>query len=89
MKDLEDLFRVKEPDERFLGALLGDGENALSELTLVGVEEADHFGEGLDSCEPLIAGSGRLWRWDWRSSRKARMRSDVICSSLRDLILIP
>jgi hypothetical protein len=60
MKDLEDLFRVKEPDERFLGALLGDGENALSELTLVGVEEADHFGEGLDSCEPLIAGSGQV-----------------------------
>jgi hypothetical protein len=29
MKDLEDLLRVKEPDEGFLGALLGDGENGL------------------------------------------------------------
>lgn len=60
MKDLEDLLRVEEPDEGFLGALLRDRENALSELTLVGVEEADHFGEGLDSCEPLIAGSGQV-----------------------------
>jgi hypothetical protein len=60
MKDLEDLLRVKEPDERFLGALLGDGENALSEVTLVRIEEADHFGEGLEGGQSLIAGSGQI-----------------------------
>jgi hypothetical protein len=31
MKDLEDLLRIEEPDEGFLGAFLGDGENGLSE----------------------------------------------------------
>jgi len=60
MKDIEDLFRVEEPDEGFLGAFLRDRENALSELTLVGVEEADHFGEGLDGSESLIASSGQV-----------------------------
>jgi hypothetical protein len=60
MKDLEDLFRVKEPDEGFLGAFLGDGENGLCELTLVRIEEADHFGEGLEGSESLIAGSGQV-----------------------------
>jgi hypothetical protein len=60
MKDPEDLLRVEEPDEGFLGAFLGDGENGLCELTLVRIEEADHFGEGLDSSEPLIAGSGQV-----------------------------
>jgi len=60
MKDLEDLLGVEEPDEGFLGALLGDGENGLCELTLVRIEEADHFGEGLDSSESLIAGSGQV-----------------------------
>jgi hypothetical protein len=29
MKELEDLLRVEEPDEGFLGSLLGDGENGL------------------------------------------------------------
>jgi hypothetical protein len=29
MKDLEDLLRIEEPDEGFLGALLGDGKNGL------------------------------------------------------------
>jgi len=60
MKDFEDLFRVKEPDEGFLGAFLGDGENGLCELTLVRIEEADHFGEGLEGSESLIAGSGQV-----------------------------
>jgi hypothetical protein len=60
MKDLEDLFRVEEPDEGFLGALLGDGENGLSQWSLVGIEEADHFGEGLEGRESLVAGSGQV-----------------------------
>jgi hypothetical protein len=60
MKELENLFRVEEPDEGFLGALLGNGENALSEVTLLRIEEADHFGEGLEGSESLIAGSGQI-----------------------------
>ena len=60
MKDLEDLFRVEEPDEGFLGALLGDGENGLCQLSLVRIEEADHFGEGLEGSESLIASSGQV-----------------------------
>jgi hypothetical protein len=60
MKDLEDLFRVEEPDEGFLGALLRDGENGLCELTLVRIEKADHFGEGFDGSQSLIACSGHV-----------------------------
>jgi hypothetical protein len=60
MKELENLFRVEEPDEGFLGALLGNGENALSEVTLLRIEETDHFGEGLEGSESLIAGSGQI-----------------------------
>jgi len=60
MKDLEDLIGVEESDEGFLGALLGDGENGLSEVTLVRIEEADHFGEGLEGGQSLIAGSGQI-----------------------------
>jgi len=60
MKDLEDHLRVEEPDEGFLGALLGDGENGLSEVTLVRIEETDHFGEGLEGGQSLIAGSGQV-----------------------------
>ena len=60
MKELEDLFRVEEPDEGFLGALLGDGENGLCQLSLLRIEEADHFGEGLDGCQSLIASSGQI-----------------------------
>jgi hypothetical protein len=60
MKDLEDLFRVQKPDEGFLGAFLGDGENGLGQLTLVRIEETDHFGEGLDGSESLIASSGQI-----------------------------
>jgi len=60
LKDLEDLLRVKEPDEGFLGALLRGGENGLCQLTLVRIEEADHFGEGLEGGESLIASSGQI-----------------------------
>jgi hypothetical protein len=60
MKDLEDLFRVEETDEGFVGALLGDGENGLCQLSLVRIEEADHFGEGLEGSESLIASSGQV-----------------------------
>ena len=60
MKGLEDLFRVEEADERFLGALLRDGENGLCQLTLIRMEEADHFGEGLEGSEALIASSGQV-----------------------------
>jgi hypothetical protein len=58
LKDLEELLRIEEPDEGFLGALLGDGENGLCQFSLVRIEEADHFGEGLEGSESLIAGSG-------------------------------
>ena len=60
MKEIEDLLRVKKPDEGFLGALLGDGENGLRQLTLVRIEKADHFGEGFDGSETLIASSGQI-----------------------------
>jgi hypothetical protein len=60
MKDLEDLLRVEEPDEGFLSSLLRDGENGLGQLTLVRVEETDHFGEGLEGSESLIASSGQI-----------------------------
>jgi hypothetical protein len=60
MKDLEDLLRIEEPDEGFLGALWRDRENGLSEVTLVRIEEADHFGEGLEGSQSLIAGSGQV-----------------------------
>jgi hypothetical protein len=60
MKDLEDLLRIKEPDEGFLGALLRDGENGLCQLLLIRIEEADHFGEGLDGGQSLIASSGQI-----------------------------
>jgi hypothetical protein len=60
MKELENLFRVEEPDEGFLGALLRDGENGLSQGSLVRIEEADHFGEGLEGSESLITSSGQI-----------------------------
>ncbi len=60
MKELEDLLRVEESDEGFLGALLRDGENGLCQLTLVRIEEADHFGEGLEGGQSLIASSGQI-----------------------------
>jgi hypothetical protein len=60
MKDLEDLLRVEEPDEGFMGAFLGDGENGLCQLSLVRIEEADHFGEGLEGSESVIASSGQI-----------------------------
>src|SRR4030043_195182 len=60
MKEGEDLFRVKEADEGFLSSLLRDGENGLSQLSLLRIEEADHFGEGFDGCQALIASSGQV-----------------------------
>jgi len=60
MKDLEDLLRIEEPDEGFLGALLRDRENGLCQWSLVRIEEANHFGEGLEGSESLIAGSGQI-----------------------------
>jgi hypothetical protein len=60
MKGLEDFLRVEEPDEGFLSALLRDRENGLSEGSLVRIEEADHFGEGLEGRESLIASSGQV-----------------------------
>jgi hypothetical protein len=60
MKDLENLLRVEEPDEGFLGALLRDGENGLCQLSLIRIEEPDHFGEGLEGSESLIASSGQI-----------------------------
>jgi hypothetical protein len=60
MKELEDLLRVEEPDEGFLGSLLGDGENGLCEFSLVRIEEAEHFGEGLEGRESVIASSGQI-----------------------------
>lgn len=60
LKDLEDLLRIEEPDKGFLGALLGDGENGFCQFSLVRIEEADHFGEGLEGRESLIAGSGQV-----------------------------
>jgi hypothetical protein len=60
MKDLEDLLRVEEPDEGFLDALLRDEDNGFCQLTLVRIEEADHFGEGLEGGQSLIASSGQV-----------------------------
>jgi hypothetical protein len=60
MKEGEDLFRVKEADESFLSSLLRDGENGLGHFSLVRIEEADHFGEGFDGCQALIACSGQV-----------------------------
>jgi len=58
MKDVEDLIRVKEPDEGFLGSLLGDGEDGLRHCSVLRIEEADHCGEGFEGGEALIARSG-------------------------------
>jgi hypothetical protein len=60
MKDLEDLLRIEEPDEGFLGVLLRDGENGLCQWMLIRIEEANHFGEGLEGGESLIASSGQI-----------------------------
>ena len=60
MKELEDLLGVEEPDERFLGAFLRDGENGLCQLSMIRIEEADHFGKGLEGSESLIASSGQI-----------------------------
>ena len=60
MKDLEDLLRVEEADEGFLSALLRDGKNGLCQCSVVRIEEADHFGEGLEGGESLIASSGQI-----------------------------
>jgi hypothetical protein len=60
MKELEDLLWVEEPDEGFLGALLRDRENGLSHFSMLRIEEADHFGEGLEGGESLIASSGQI-----------------------------
>jgi len=62
MKELENLFRVEEPDEGFLGALLRDGENGLCQWALIRIEEADHFGEGLEGGQSLITSSGQVVR---------------------------
>jgi len=60
MKDLEDLLRVEEADEGFLSALLRDGENGLCQCSVVRIEEADHFGEGLEGSQSLITSSGQV-----------------------------
>jgi hypothetical protein len=60
MKEGEDLLRVEEADEGFLSALLRDGENGLGQCSVVRIEEADHFGEGLEGGESLIASSGQV-----------------------------
>ena len=75
LKDLEDFLRVKEPDEGFLGALLGDGENGLCQWSLVRIEEANHFGEGFDGSETLIASSGQI----------ATLRLEIIQESEEEL----
>ena len=48
LEETQDLLLVKETDEGLLGALWGDGEDDLGQVTLLGVEEAEHLGEGLD-----------------------------------------
>jgi hypothetical protein len=60
MKEGEDFFRVKEADEGFLGALLRDRENGLGQVSVWGIKEADHFGEGFECSESLIACSGQV-----------------------------
>jgi hypothetical protein len=60
MKEGEDFFWVKEADEGFLSSLLWDEENGLSHFSLLRIEEADHFGEGLEGSESLIACSGQV-----------------------------
>jgi hypothetical protein len=54
LEETEDLLLVKETDEGLLGALRGDGEDRLRNLLLLGVEEAEHLGEGLDGGQALI-----------------------------------
>ena len=80
MKDLEDLLRVEEPDEGFLGALLRDRENGLCQWTLVRIEEADHFGEGLEGSESLIARSGPVVALDLEIIQKGEdeLRCDLL-----------
>ena len=60
LKDLEDLLGVEEPDEGFLDALLGDGENGFCQFSLVRIKEADHFGEGFEGGQSLIASFGQV-----------------------------
>ena len=60
LEETENLLLVKEADEGLLGALWGDGEDDLGQVSLLGVEEAEHLGEGLDDGQTLVAGSGQV-----------------------------
>jgi hypothetical protein len=61
LKDLQDLIVVEESDERFLVALLGEVEDHLCRLSLIGVHKADHLSKGFQGGESMIAGPGEVF----------------------------
>jgi len=61
LEDLHDFFRIQVADE-FLGhAFLRDAEYALSQTAVLGMQEADHFGQRFDGHQPQVAGAGGVF----------------------------
>jgi hypothetical protein len=60
LKDFEDFLLIQKPDERFSESLLWNVDDPFSQVALFGVDEADHFGKGLERSEAQIAGSGKV-----------------------------
>ena len=56
LKDLQDLFRIQEPDDGFLEALLWHVEDCICQFSMFRIHEADHFGKGFYGGETTIAG---------------------------------
>ena len=57
---LQDLVMVEEPDQWLPITLLGDVQDGLRQLPLIGVHEADHLGKGLQSGKPMVPGPGQV-----------------------------
>jgi hypothetical protein len=61
LKDPEYFFWVQKADERFAESLLGDIDDSIGHLPVMGIHQADHFDEGFYGVEAEVTGFGEIF----------------------------
>ena len=61
LKDPEHFFRVEKADQGFPESLLGDTDDSIGHLPVIGIHQANHFDEGFYGVEAEVTGFGEIF----------------------------
>jgi len=72
LKDLQDFLLVEKSDEGFLSAFLRDMKYPIGQFPVFWALESQHFGEGFEGRQALIAGFGKIFALPLKSIEESQ-----------------